>query len=139
MLGGYKNDFNLMIIGRGIFGIGCESMYVGQATIVSNWFINYELPLAISMISCIPLCGSFLGGAVVPSVYEKNWDFGEAFRVGFVMCIIGFILVLILTYIDYKTEKHDGKLLERYIEDKRQAKIAQGIPLKDSKLKKNFT
>ena len=29
MLGGYRNDFNLMVIGRGIFGIGCESMYVG--------------------------------------------------------------------------------------------------------------
>jgi len=29
MLGGYQQNFNLMIIGRGIFGIGCESMYVG--------------------------------------------------------------------------------------------------------------
>jgi MFS family permease len=29
MLGGYWNDFNLMIVGRGIFGAGCESMYVG--------------------------------------------------------------------------------------------------------------
>ena len=29
MLGGYNKDFNLMIIGRGVFGIGCESMYVG--------------------------------------------------------------------------------------------------------------
>jgi MFS family permease len=29
MLGGYNRDYNLMIVGRGIFGIGCESMYVG--------------------------------------------------------------------------------------------------------------
>ena len=91
------------------------------------------------MISCIPLCGSFLGGAIVPTIYERNWDFGEAFRVGFIMCIVGFILVLILTYIDYKTEKHDEQLLKRYIEDKRLAKIASGIPLKENKTKKTFT
>jgi MFS family permease len=29
MLGGYRESFELMLIGRGIFGIGCESMYVG--------------------------------------------------------------------------------------------------------------
>ena len=29
MLGGYRKDYRLMMIGRGIFGIGCESMYVG--------------------------------------------------------------------------------------------------------------
>lgn len=123
MLGGYWDDFNLMIIGRGIFGVGCESMYVGQATIVSAWFINYELSLAIAMISCIPLCGSFLGGAIVPTLYERNYNFGEAFRVGFLLCIIGFVLVLTLTFIDWKTEKHDKKLLEQFIEEKKQARI----------------
>ena len=90
------------------------------------------------MISCIPLCGSFLGGAIVPSVYERNWSFGEAFRVGFLLCLIGFVLVSILTYIDYKTEKYDKKLLEKYSEDKRLAKIQAGIPLKDDKTMKTF-
>lgn len=58
MIGGYQNSFRLMLVGRAVFGIGCESMYVGQSAIVSSWFINYELALAISMISCIPLFGS---------------------------------------------------------------------------------
>jgi MFS family permease len=107
MLGGYRNNFTLMIIGRGIFGAGCESMYVGQATIVSSWFINYELSLAIAMISCIPLCGSFLGGAIVPTIYEKNESFGEAFRIGFLLCVGGLVVVLGLVFIDYRTEKHD--------------------------------
>lgn len=114
MLGGYRNQFSLMLIGRGIFGIGCESMYVGQSAIVSSWFINYELALAISMISCIPLCGSFLNGAIVPSVYEANESFGDAFRVGFFLCLVSFALVLILTFIDYRTEKHDKALLVKY-------------------------
>ena len=115
MLGGYRESFDLMLLGRGIFGIGCESMYVGQSAIVSSWFINYELALAISMISCIPLCGSFLNGALVPMVFEKNHSFGDAFRIGFILCIISFILVLILTYLDYKTEEYDKKLLIKFI------------------------
>jgi len=72
MVGGYRLNFELMLIGRVVFGIGCESMYVGQSSIVSEWFMNFELPLAISMISCIPLCGSFLNGAIVPSIYDKT-------------------------------------------------------------------
>ena len=27
--GGYQNSYNIMIVGRVVFGIGCESMYVG--------------------------------------------------------------------------------------------------------------
>ena len=69
-LGGYHLSFELMVLGRIIFGIGCESMYVGQSAIVSEWFINYELPFAMSMVSCLPLIGSFVGGAVIPSVYH---------------------------------------------------------------------
>ena len=66
MLGGYDENFALMIFGRIIFGIGCENMYVGQSAIVAEWFINYELPLSISLISSIPLIGSFLNGAITP-------------------------------------------------------------------------
>lgn len=74
----------------------------------------------MSMISCIPLCGSFLNGAIVPSVYQNSESFGDAFRVGFLLCIVSFILVLILTYLDYKTEVYDKKLLTTYVKDKKE-------------------
>lgn len=85
---------------------------------MSSWFINYEIALAMSMISCIPLCGSFLNGAIVPTIYEKNESFGDAFKIGFVLCLISFVLVLILTYIDYKTEQYDKILLIKYVQEK---------------------
>ena len=71
-IGGYTMSFSLMVLGRIIFGIGCESMYVGQSAIISEWFLHFELPLAMSMISCVPLAGSFIGGAVIPHVYHSN-------------------------------------------------------------------
>jgi MFS family permease len=120
MLGGYHLSFNLMIIGRIIFGIGCESMYVGQSAIISEWFMNYELPFAMSMVSCLPLIGSFVGGAMVPRVFyhelmvktgkhKPNKDdashaFGVCFRLGLNVCLICFCLVLLIYYLDLKTE-----------------------------------
>ena len=64
--GGYIMDFNYLLAGRVIYGIGAEAMYVGQSAIISEWFINYELPFAMSMISFVPLFGSFLQGAIIP-------------------------------------------------------------------------
>ena len=29
MVGGYKNNYTYMLIGRILYGMGCESMYVG--------------------------------------------------------------------------------------------------------------
>ena len=103
-----------MLLGRVVFGIGCESMYVGQSAIVSNWFINYELPLAISIISCVPLCGSFINGAVVPSIYNKNYSFFEAFGVGFILCCVTFVIVLFMACLDYKMEETDAKKLKEF-------------------------
>ena len=128
MLGGYQMSFPLMVIGRVIFGIGCESMYVGQSAIISNWFINFELPFAISIIACIPLFGSFLN-AVVPTVLINTGSFGDAFLLGFALTLVSLILVLFLTSLDYKTEAHDNILLKQYSK-KRQAKLDQFIERK---------
>jgi len=70
--GGHMMNFNAMFIGRVVFGFGCEAMYVCQSSIVSSYFINYELPVGIAMISCIPLIGSFVGGAVQPMIYNSS-------------------------------------------------------------------
>ena len=66
MLGGYKESYTLMLVGRILFGMGCESMYVGQAAIATEWFINFELPFAIACCSCLPLFGNFAGGTFIP-------------------------------------------------------------------------
>ena len=138
MLGGYDMSFTLMIIGRAIFGVGCESMYVGQSAIVSNWFINFELPLAISMISCIPLMGSFINGAIIPTIYENTQSFGTSFLVGFIMTLFSLLVVLLLTSIDYKTEVHDNDLLREYSK-KRKAKMDEFIERKVNFFKKETT
>jgi len=119
-LGGSKMNFNLMLVGRCVYGMGCESMYVGQSAIVSNWFINYELPIAISMVSTIPLIGSFLNGIVVPQIYDATQDFGKAFGIGFILCIISFLMVLIVACIDKRAESYDKRLLLQFRQDRKE-------------------
>ena len=115
MLGGYQMNFTLMVAARVIFGIGCEAMYVGQSAIVSEWFINYELPFAMSMENCVPLVGSFAGGAIVPTVFQNTENFGTTFGVGFLWCFAGLIFMTVMWFIDRATEKHDAQVLEEYI------------------------
>ena len=67
--GGYTTNFNYLLAGRVIYGIGAEAMYVGQSAIISEWFVNYELPFAMSMISFVPLFGSFSQGALIPHIF----------------------------------------------------------------------
>jgi MFS family permease len=123
-----------MLIGRALFGIGAESMYVGQSTMVSEWFINFELSFAISLISCIPLFGSLLNGYVTPRVYEhkaaslpagdnNGLAFGAANLIGFLMQIASLAMVIFIVLIDAATEKTDKMLLRQYKKELRQRQI----------------
>ena len=89
-------------------------MHVGTSAIITSWFINQELAFAISMICCIPLFGELFNGIVTPYVFGSTQSFGEAFSVGFYMCVGSLILVLITSAIDYYAEKYDKELLEEY-------------------------
>ena len=65
----------------------------------------------MSMISCVPLAGSFIGGAIIPNVYHQNLDskdvskaFGSSFAAGFLVCLLCFCLVIVLYILDKRTE-----------------------------------
>jgi MFS family permease len=109
---GDRNGFYTMCIGRCLFGIGCEAMYVGQSVMLSKWFINFELPIAMGFISVVPVAGSFASGIFVTSIYnDKKSDptifaseFAETFMVGVYICFFCFLLVLIMIFLDKKAE-----------------------------------
>lgn len=102
----------VMVLGRAIFGIGCEAMYVGQSAIITEWFINYELGFAIAMISCVPLLGSFVNGAVTPMVWKNTRNFGQTFMVGFYLCLLSFFIVVVMALLDYTACEADKATLE---------------------------
>lgn len=70
----------------------------------------------MSIISCVPLAGSFIGGAMIPRIYHQHLikndlsnAFGSSFAVGFIVCVICFCLCILTYILDRKTEYEDGK------------------------------
>ena len=55
------------------------------------------------------------------NLHDDDEKFGRAFSVGFAITSFCFLMVLVLAYIDYKTEKHDKALLERFVSSKNEA------------------
>ena len=91
------------------------------------------MPFAFSINSAFPLIGSFLGGAIVPSAYNRGAEldaefnkdrdpkdyeygkaFGEAFRAGFIFGIVCFGILLCIYFLDWRMEKVDEKKLLDY-------------------------
>ena len=116
MVAGYQKSFGLMLAGRVLFGIGCEAMIVGQSAITTAWFRDFELPMAMSIIICLPMLGTFLQGAWIPSVYEDS-SFGWAFAIGFFMCLGSLALVILLSFIDKTTTERDNQLLDDLVDN----------------------
>jgi MFS family permease len=71
MIGGYNHNYNWLIAGRVIFGMGGECMCVAQSAIVSVWFKGKELAFALGINMSVSRLGSVANGAIVPSVYEN--------------------------------------------------------------------
>jgi MFS family permease len=103
MLGGYQTNFNLMLIGRVIFGMGGESMNVAQSAIVSVWFKGKELAFALGINMSISRLGSVANAATVPSIYDSE-GLGAALMLGFFICIFSLLNAVGLVYLDKKAE-----------------------------------
>jgi len=107
MIGGYQSNYDMMIAGRVIFGMGGESMNVAQSAIVSVWFKGKELAFALGVNMSISRLGSVANAAIVPSVYDSN-GLGAALMVGFVICVFSLLNAIGLVALDKKAEKQNA-------------------------------
>lgn len=119
-LGGYLINYNLLLLGRFIFGIGCENQI--YTILVVEWFYHFELAMGMGMSEFLPLCASFSAGLVIPRVYgisdEPDQSFAYSFGIGFLITAFSYLTMLALQCLDYKMHKHDKKLLENFYESK---------------------
>jgi MFS family permease len=65
-LGGYAVNYDEMLAGRVVFGMGGESMQVAQSSIISLWFKGKELAFALGLNLSIARLGSVINGVIVP-------------------------------------------------------------------------
>ena len=104
MMGGYQANFELMLAGRVIFGMGGESMGVAQSAMVSVWFKGKELAFALGLNMSMARLGSVANAAIIPSVYDDS-GLGMALAVGFLICLFSLANAMGLVWLDRKAEK----------------------------------
>lgn len=101
--GAYYQNFQMMLVGRVIFGMGGESMCVAQSAIISMWFKGSELAFAVGINLSVSRLGSVLNSMIVPTLY-MTYGLAPALFLGFLICVFSLFNAFGLAYIDKKAE-----------------------------------
>lgn len=94
-----------MLTGRGIFGVGSESLNAAQAAIMSQWFHGGQVSLALGLCLAIPKLGSALNSIVSPMVQAKYNSLGLTLLVGLLIVIWSWVCGIGLILMDRENEK----------------------------------
>ena len=104
------SSYWVAILGRGLFGIGSESLLckidtVVQVGVVTNWFLNKELGMALAINISIYDLGSVFNQWMEPILnqYTGTIDFGLWF--GFLLCVCSLLCGVALNCLDAKRDK----------------------------------
>lgn len=106
--GAWFDCFLLLVIGRGIHGLGSESQQMVNAVYVVHWFREQEISFAMG-VSQMTLLVSFFGGWLVPLI-AKDSGIGNAFAIGALSCTFSLIISTMLICLDNKATEHDQAL-----------------------------
>jgi MFS family permease len=60
--GGYYLNYSLLVLGRAVFGIGSETLYVCTGVFVTNFFHDAELSFAYGINYGFPSVVGFIAG-----------------------------------------------------------------------------
>lgn len=101
-LGIGRTSFPLILLGRILFGLGGESLAVAQARVVTEWFQDRELALAIGLNLSIARIGTVVNNVASPWIAHR-WDSVEAaFWVGFLSCVISLVCTMATIWVDMR-------------------------------------
>jgi MFS family permease len=114
--GGFHKNVWIMLLGRLIFGFAALCMEVCEDVVLSAWFMNKELTLALGLSFSSCRIGTALTSILSPQIYEWTGGMFVPLIVASVVCTFGFFMALIMIAIDVKYKKYvdpDNSKLER--------------------------
>lgn len=110
--GGMLNSFNLMLLGRFVFGIGAESLAVAQNNYAVLWFKGKELNMVFGMQLSFARIGSTVNFMVMETLYKYVDQFYHGYEaIGMVLllagstCIMSMFCALILGWMDKRAQR----------------------------------
>jgi nitrate/nitrite transporter NarK len=106
-IGVQMRSMPLMLIGRTLFGLGGESLSVGQSALIAAWFKDKELAFALGINLSIGRLGSVINDKVSPLV-AASMGLASAFWVGAVLCACSLCAAVLLVCIDTAVDRKKG-------------------------------
>ena len=94
--------FIVSLIGRFIYGLGGESLLVCQTVIISKWFINKELSLALGSIQSWMMIGVTLWGFIIPPLSNVT-SLGFAINFSCFISALSLLFIIAIIYVDKKS------------------------------------
>jgi len=103
MFGGSLELYWLMLIGRFIFGWGALCVEVCEDVLISIWFFDKELTMALGLSFAACRIGTALTSVITPKVmHAGGYSYFYPLLVGTLFCVGGLVCCLIIIYIDKK-------------------------------------
>lgn len=103
-----------MVIGRTIFGIGCETSNVIQTIFITDWFYDQELNFAMGFAGGVPNFIYFGAGFFAPYMYETGGKGMKGLEYTFIAAIggvvMGYLMTIVLVCLDKVAEKRDSAI-----------------------------
>jgi len=87
-------------VGRILFGICSEALFIPQASIIALWFQGSEQALAMGIGITFPELGNAFNSFMSPLIYDHSQNLGDPLMFSFGLCLLGFIIACAVAYID---------------------------------------
>jgi len=106
-LGAYTENFELMIFGRFLFGLGGESLTVTQLPLIAKWFKGGELAFAYGFAKSAVRLGKSANSFFTPKFYIWTNSLFAPLFAGLMVSLISFISGLVLCQLDKKADSEE--------------------------------
>jgi MFS family permease len=110
-------DFNMILFGRFVFGLGGESLMVSLLALLASWFEGKELAFSLGLMFSFARLGSASNAWVSPSIaYDKGVSI--VFWFGTLLCFFSFVCTLFVVVLDqlfkspYESDGHEYSEIE---------------------------
>lgn len=117
-LGGSNENYVIMLFGRCIFGISSFCLEVCQDMMISEWFFDCELALALGMRFTTCRIGSALTIFLTPKIMIFG-NYYEALSIGLWLSLFAIVCSLVTVFVDRNFEEGKGDIenLESFLMD----------------------
>ena len=141
-IGVSNKNWEVMLLGRFVFGLGAESLCVAQSTITSDWFEGKDIAFAMGVGLAISRLGSIFNNLTSPKVANSG-GIAAAFWIGAVILFSSLFAAALLILVDGRATKKlkqlggaeaSAELTEALLEEDTHTRNERNKPCSDSEV-----